>query len=63
MYLILCRLYIVINCIKKTNKMHFFICVYSKTLLYMFRTDTLFIIRSLRITAYAADCTYRANSD
>ena len=28
--------------------------------LYMFRTDTPFIIRSLRITVYAAVCTYHA---
>ena len=39
--------------------MLFFIYVYSKTLLYMFRTDTPFIIRSLRVTVYAAACRYQ----
>ena len=31
---------------KESNKMHIFICVYSKTVLYMFRTDTPIIVRS-----------------
>ena len=36
----------------ESNKMHFFIRVYSKMFaVYMFRTDTPFIIRSLRVTA------------
>ena len=30
----------------KTNKMHLFICVYSKIVLYMFQMDIPFIIRS-----------------
>jgi hypothetical protein len=34
-----------------------------KFVLYVFRTDTPFIISSLRITVYAAVFTYRANGD
>jgi hypothetical protein len=34
-----------------------------KFMLYMFRTDTPFLFRSLRITVCAALCAYYANSD
>jgi hypothetical protein len=40
---------------RKSNKMHLFIYIYSKlSVFYMFRTDTPFIIRSLRIAVHAA---------
>ena len=43
--------------------MHFSYVFILKFALYMFRTDTPFIIRSLCITVYAAVCTYHAKCD
>jgi hypothetical protein len=51
-----------IHLYKESNKMHFFICVHSKTWLCVFRTDTPFIIGSLRIAVCAAACTYHTES-
>ena len=48
------------ECIQRPTRCTFFMCVYTKIILYMFRTDTPFIVRSLRIAVYVAVCTYTA---
>ena len=48
---------------KESNKMHLSYVFILKFVLYVFRMDTPFIVRGLRITVYAAVCTYYANGD
>ena len=47
-------------CINSPTRCNFSCVFILKFALYMLRTDTPFIIRSLRITVYAAACTYHA---
>ena len=49
------------NCIKNPTRYNFSYVFILRFVLYMFRKDTQFIIRSLRITVYAAACTHHAD--
>ena len=56
--LVLYRPCIVINCIKSPTGCTFSCVFILKFTLCMFRTDTPFIVGSLRVTVYAAVCAY-----
>ena len=49
--------------IKSPTKLTFSCVFILKFALHMFRTDTPFIVSSLRITVHAAVCTYHADCD